>query len=173
MANTYKLIASSTVGAGGTSAIEFTFIPQTYTDLYLVCSLRMTEAGTDNWGMLTFNNIGGTSNSAIYIRGNGSTAVSASGLNDYFMRGVIANGATSTASTFASNSIYIPNYTSTTTNKSVSIEGAMENNATYGYLPLAAALVTNTAAVTSIKLVPFSGTWVQYTTAYLYGIKNS
>ena len=49
----------------------------------------------------------------------------------------------------------------------------MENNATYAFLPLSAVLLANTAAVTSIKLVPFSGTWVQYTTAYLYGIKNS
>lgn len=172
MSTNMTLIETKTVGSGGAANIEFTSIPQTYTDLYLVCSLRMTEAGTDNWAMLTFNNIGGTSNNAIFIRGNGSTAVSASGLNADFMRGVIANGATSTASTFASGSVYIPNYTSTTTNKSASIESAMENNATYGYLPLTAALVTNTAAVTSIKLVPFSGTWVQHSSASLYGISN-
>jgi len=172
MSTNMTLIETKTVGSGGAADIEFTSIPQTYTDLYLVCSLRMTEAGTDNWAMLTFNNIGGTSNNAIFIRGNGSTAVSSSGLNADFMRGVIANGATSTASTFASGSVYIPNYTSTTTNKSASIESAMENNATYGYLPLTAALVTNTAAVTSIKLVPFSGTWVQHSSASLYGISN-
>ena len=33
MANTYKLIASNTVGSGGSSGIDFTSIPATYTDL--------------------------------------------------------------------------------------------------------------------------------------------
>jgi hypothetical protein len=38
MAATYKLIETVTVGSGGAANIEFTSIPQTYTDLKLVIS---------------------------------------------------------------------------------------------------------------------------------------
>ena len=40
MANTYELIASSTVGAGGASSIDFNSIPNTYTDLLVKLSGR-------------------------------------------------------------------------------------------------------------------------------------
>ena len=35
---TYTLIASNTVGSGGTASIEFNSIPQTYTDLLIKIS---------------------------------------------------------------------------------------------------------------------------------------
>ena len=40
MADTYTLISSVTVGAGGASSIDFTSIPATYTDLLVKFSLR-------------------------------------------------------------------------------------------------------------------------------------
>jgi len=40
MPNTMTLIASSTVGAGGSTAITFSSIPSTYTDLVIKHSLR-------------------------------------------------------------------------------------------------------------------------------------
>jgi hypothetical protein len=173
MANTYTLIASSTVGSGGTANIEFTSIPSTYTDLLLSCSVRTNQAVTDEWVQLTFNNVGGTSYNTITIRGNGSTTASGTRPNDAWIQGITTNGATSTASTFASGSVYIPKYTSTTINKSVSIDAVMENNATYGYTTFSAGILSNTAAITSIKLTTTGGSFVQYSTAYLYGISNS
>ena len=44
MANTYELISSVTVGAGGTTSVSFASIPQTYTDLKLVGSARGSRA---------------------------------------------------------------------------------------------------------------------------------
>jgi hypothetical protein len=52
MANTYEIISSVTVGAGGAAYIEFTNIPQTYTDLNLVFSGRNTSSG--DWFSLKF-----------------------------------------------------------------------------------------------------------------------
>jgi hypothetical protein len=40
----YNLIATTTVGSGGAASIDFTGIPQTYTDLFLVSSLRSNAA---------------------------------------------------------------------------------------------------------------------------------
>jgi hypothetical protein len=172
MANTYTLIASNTVGSGGAASIEFTSIPQTYTDLFLATSLRTSETEVNNWVKLTFNNTAGTSNNVLYVRGNGTDVVSTTGFSSDFMRGVIANGSLSTGSVFGSNSVYIPNYTSSN-QKTASIEGVMENNATSHYIVMTASRLTNTAAVTSIQLTAYAASLDQYSTAYLYGIKNS
>jgi hypothetical protein len=80
------------------------------------------------------------------------------------------NGAT--ASTFGNGEVYIPNYAGST-NKSMSADGVSENNGTEAYTDLIANLWSNTSAITSILLYPDSGTWQQYSTATLYGIKNS
>jgi len=48
MANTYTLIDKGEVGSGGSSAITFTSIPSTYTDLKLVFTGRITaNSGID------------------------------------------------------------------------------------------------------------------------------
>lgn len=164
MANTYTLIASSTVGSGGAANIEFTSIPSTYTDLLLKISLRGSFAGVADNITLTINNSAiGTPKS---VFGNGASAVSNA---DPF----VYTASTATASTFGNGEIYIPNYTSSN-NKSISADTVSENNATTAYTFLTAALWSNSAAITSIKLAPADGgTWNQYSTAYLYGIKNS
>ena len=78
-----------------------------------------------------------------------------------------------TASTFNNNSIYIPNYTGST-NKAFSVDGVAENNAARASLILAAGLWSNTAAITSLSLsLRTTPNMVQYSTATLYGIKNS
>jgi hypothetical protein len=172
MANTYTLISSVTVGSGGQVALEFTSIPQTYTDLCLAYSIRTTEVEVNNWGKLTFNNIAGTSNNVLFLRGNGTNVATSTGLSSDFMRGIIANGTLSTGSTFGSNSVYIPNYTSSN-QKVAAASGAMENNASDHYRVTSTSRLTNTSAITSIELTAYAGNFVQYTTAYLYGIKNS
>jgi len=65
MANTFELIASSTVGAGGAANIDFTSIPATFTDLYLVVSGRTNRStgATEDPLCITFN--GSSSNFTI------------------------------------------------------------------------------------------------------------
>jgi hypothetical protein len=172
MANTMTLIQSVTVGAGGATSIDFTSIPSTYTDLCLLLSGRSSAGGTGaNDGHLTFNG----SSSAYFSRllygtGGATGSASNSGSYMYWVGGAVSNGLTS--NTYSNSMIYIPNYAGATY-KSVSFDGVNENNGSYGTQLITAGLWSNTSAITSISLSLDYGNFVQYSTAYLYGIKNS
>lgn len=172
MANTYQLISSVTVGSGGASSIDFTSIPATYTDLCIKLSLRDTRSNTANNFFINFNGVT-TNRTYRYLSGNGSAASSSSGSDGTIG---VTDSATATASTFNSAEIYIPNYAGNT-NKSMSSDSVMENNATAAEQWLTASLWSNTAAITSIAIAPNTGpgpaVWAQHSTAYLYGIKKS
>jgi hypothetical protein len=168
MPNTFELIASSTVGAGGAASIVFSSIPNTYTDLVLKLSVRSVGTST-NAILLRLN--GSSANGTIRaIEGNGSAASSWSDTSSY--AGNIPPS-TYTASTFANNEVYIPNYNSSNF-KSSSVDSVTENNATSALADLQANLWSQTAAITSITLAP-NGTnnFAEFSTAYLYGVKNA
>lgn len=163
---TYKLIETVTVGAGGSASITFSSIPQTYTDLLIVVSGRCTGSG--NGLNITFNsNTSNYSNRA--LQGSGSSAGS---FGTYNRNAGFVSFSSETASVFGSSAIYIPNYAGST-NKSYSADGVSENNATTSYLGIIAGLWSNTAAITSASLSAMDGNLVQYSSASLYGIKNS
>ncbi len=168
MPNTFELIASSTVGAGGTANITFSSIPSTFTDLIIKLSARSSDSATSAGVVMQFN---GSSSSLSYrlLEGDGSTAASYNGTTG---RVGVTDAATSTASTFGSLEVYIPNYAGST-NKSSSTDSVQETNATTAYADLSANLWSNTAAITSIALTLQAGSFVQYSTAYLYGVKNA
>jgi hypothetical protein len=176
MANTYIPIATVTVGSGGAANIEFTSIPQTYTDLLVKCSLRQSgyTGVTWDWLKFRFNGSSATVYSSRDLEGNGSNVYSNTFTSQNGMVKLgLANSTTSTSNTFSNNELYIPNYTSSN-NKSASGDGVHEDNATAAIAVLGAGLWSNTAAITSITLFPENGTaWVQYSTATLYGIKNT
>jgi len=170
MANTYVAIATVTVGSGGASSIEFTSIPGTYTDLLLSVSAR---SATNNTGNLWLQVNGSTATlPAILFFGDGSAAgSSSSGATDYIWNYSVP--ANYTANTFSNNEYYFPNYTGSS-NKSVIHNGVTENNATTAFTVLSGATYNISAAITSLKLsIYFSGNIAQYSTATLYGIKNS
>jgi len=167
MALTYTAIATTTVGSGGAANIEFTSIPATYTDLLVKLSTRTNNTGDGNGTKISFN--GSTSDlSSRYLYGTGSTAGSGSSATDGFI--AIVNGTTETSNTFSNTDIYIPNYAGSN-NKSAASDSVMENNATGAYQVFYAVLWSNAAAITSVTLTPGLGSWVQYSTATLYGIK--
>jgi hypothetical protein len=166
MANTYTLIASSTVGSGGAAEIDFTAIPATYTDLCLKLSIRTDKATLGDVWLLKLNT-SSADFTARWIEGNGASASSGSSI----LYGALV-GSSATASTFNNTEIYFPNYAGST-NKSFSVDSVTENNATTAYIDLAAGLWSQTAAITGINISITSNNLVQYSTAYLYGIKNS
>jgi hypothetical protein len=171
MANTYTLIASATVGSGGTGSFNFTSIPQTYTDLVILSSFR-SNRGNSNIADFGVQFNGSSSNyTRRRIFGDGSGVASDTGV-------ALGNAAGNLASTFSSHIVYIPNYTLSNF-KSFSIDSVTENNAasSFTYANLIAALWSDTSAITSIEVRDFSdgntNNLVQYATAYLYGISNS
>ena len=163
MANTYTLINSTTVGSGGAANITFSSIPATYTDLKLVFSLRSDTTGVTEFEV----ELNSTNPTEKELRGNG---ISASSNTNAF---ILANASTTTASTFSNGEVYVSNYAGSNA-KTTSIDNVTENNATAAYAETAAGYYSSvTGAVTSIRLADNYGSWVQYSTAYLYGIKNS
>jgi hypothetical protein len=144
-----KLIESKTLATAAAS-IEFTSIPQDGTDLLLVSSLR--SVSTDDGVFVRFNGTNsGYSTRTLY--GNGSAA--ASSTNPYGVTSALflatIPGTSWTSNTFHSAQLYIPNYAGST-NKSTSLDGVGENNATLNYMDLGAGLWSNTAAITSILI---------------------
>ena len=166
---TYTLISSVTVGSGGAASIGFSSIPSTFTDLQIFISARTnaTEASGGYYNTVKFNGVS-TNITSRYLYGTGAGAGSGNA-SDIYTYNAPSNY---TASTFASTSIYIPNYTSANY-KSVSIDDVIETNATGSPSELLAGLWSNTAAITQIDFTPAGGSFVQYSTAYLYGISNA
>jgi hypothetical protein len=172
MANTFVKIQTVTVGSGGAATIDFTSIPQTYTDLKVVLSTRDAYAGIFDGIKITFNS-NTTGYSWRYVEGTGAAVSSGNASSQAFGQGGVSSGANATASVFGSQEVYIPNYTSSN-NKSFSAEGVQEHNGATGYAYLFANLWANTAAITSISITPYQPVnFVQYTSATLYGIKSS
>ena len=171
MATTYQLISSVTLGSSAAN-IEFTSIPQTYTDLELVFSGRSARTSERDSVELTFNsstsNYVGRMNIGNGVSNGGNTSYGTSSINR-----MDVSDANSTANTFGNMKIYIPNYTGSNY-KSVSIDSVYEHNGTYAYQYLVSGIWSDTAAITSIKLALEIGpTFVQYSNAYLYGISNA
>lgn len=165
---TMTKLATVTVGAGGSSSVSFSSIPQTYTDLSLLISSRNTNNdGSDNMlislngsssnfsGRYLFTNTNGTLNS-----GTDTTPAGA------------YNGGNTTASTFSNVSVYFPNYTSANY-KSFSVDSVAENNGTQSNLYFDAKLWSSTEAITSMSFTCTSGNFAQHTTFTLYGIRNA
>jgi hypothetical protein len=163
----YK-IESVEVGSAGAANITFSSIPSGYTDLKLVLCARTSAASANDNFWLMFNSTSTTySERSLYGSGTAAASGNSSGTNVRYLGPV--PGATSTASTFGNSEIYIPNYASSN-QKSVSIDGVAENNATAAYSQIQAVLWSGTAAITAIQIGLITGNFVQYTTATLYGI---
>ena len=169
MATTYTLIQPAVVvGSGGATDITFSAIPATYTDLVVKLSSRTNRANAVDFLQINFNG-SAASFTARGIEGNGASA--ASYTDTVFIGATSGNSAT--ASTFGNLEIYIPNYAGSS-NKSYSADSVSETNGTTAYTELVAGLWSNTAAITSIKLLSATANnFLQYSTAYLYGVSNA
>jgi hypothetical protein len=167
MAN-MQLIETKTAGAGGVSNFDFTSIPATYTDLYILCSLRSSISANADDIYIQFNNSSSNFNWKNIVGVGSGAPVSQNNTNNQV--GTIP-AASMTAGSFGNASIYITSYASANY-KSVSSDSVAENNATRGDQAFYSTLWSNTAAITSVKLLPSSGTFLEFSTASLYGISN-
>ena len=172
MAATYTLI-SSNVLASSAASVTFSTIPSTYTDLVLRISARNADAVFGRILRYTFNNNTGTVYSYTELSGSGTTAASNRAIGDaYGVLGSI-NGGGTTANTFGSMEVYIPNYL-VSANKPVSSFAVTElNSDVNNQIKIDADLFQSTTAISSIELFLNSGSFVSGSSFYLYGIKNS
>ena len=149
---THILIETVTVGAGGASSIEFTSIPQTYTDLRIVLSARSLQGNIYGGGVLQFNSDTGSNYKWRRLRADGSATASDNSTSATSITNWDVAGANATASVFGTVIFDIPNYTSAD-QKSVSLEYVGENNATEAHMGMVAGLWTSTSAITSLSLI--------------------
>jgi len=178
MANTFELIASSTVGSGGVAAVDFTSIPSTFTDLCVKWSARTDNSNIFGYNYVYLNGAQTSYTAARVIEGTGS------GVSSYTQATTCAAnldsvGNSSTGSTFENSEMYIPNYAGSN-NKSFSIDAVGENNATTAYSQLIAGLWSSSSAINRItfstsatSLTGGSPKFMQYSTFYVYGVKNA
>ena len=164
---TMTLIETKTLGTAA-SAIEFTSIPQTYTDLVFLVSARSSNTGAvyDN----LFITVNGTSSgySERLLYGDGSATGSVAEALTRF-RFFYTTTFSTTSNTFGNGQLYIPNYAGAT-NKSMSSESVAENNGTSSLQSITAHLWSNSAAITTVRFALDVGNLVVGSTISLYGI---
>jgi hypothetical protein len=163
------LIASSTVGSGGAASVTFSSIPQTYTDLVIVLSARHNTTGADN----VIAQLNGTTTGYTfrYLGSDGTSVQNYTQASLGFSSGMPfgnIGGTSYTTSTFNNLMLLLPNYTGAQAKIGLG-DGVFENNSTVAYMSLLASASTVTAAVTSIVVKPANYSFVEFTTAYLYG----
>jgi hypothetical protein len=164
-----QLIESKTLGTAQAS-IEFTSIPQTFTDLVALVSVRSTRSLVLDDVYLSVNSITSGYTGRI-LSGSGSSATSGAnaGAGDKFYFMLVTSAANATSNTFGNGSVYVSNYTGST-NKSFSFDSVSENNATEAYQYLASGLLSNTAAITSLTFSAGVGNLAVGSTISLYGV---
>ena len=159
-----KLIATQTLATAAAS-IEFTSIPQDGTDLVVLTSLRNTTA-TSGWADAFIRPNGATTNlSSRVLYGTGSGTGSLTDTNIYHQA---VNGS-ATANTFSNSIIYITNYAGNTA-KSISVDTVTEQNTTAALQAITAGLWNNTAAITSLTIVPTADSFAAGCIISLYKI---
>jgi hypothetical protein len=173
MPNTWTKIASTTVGTGGAGAVTFSSIPNTYTDLCIIGSARMTSAYTSVEFYMIINGDGSTLYSGTLLQAAYSTVTSPRTSNTTYANNFNSPAASNNAGMFGNMSMYMPNYANTSTFKSYSQDSvaAIFTN-TNNNLLMSSGLYRSTAAVNSLQMLP-TGNWAQHTSFTLYGIKNT
>ena len=162
-ASSYESIQTVTVGAGGSSSVTFSSIPSTYAHLQIRYFLKGSAA---NWNMIQFN--GDTGNNYTYhaVYGNGASAL-AGGLTG--LTGWDFNYNNSTTA-FQGGVMDILDYSNTNKYKTGRCLHGFDENGS-GIIELNSGLWMSTSAINSFTITQVSGSFSQYSTFALYGIK--
>jgi len=160
----YDALASVTVPSGGVASVNFAAIPTEYKHLQIrVTQLNSTTAST----ILRINGDSGSNYSRHYLYGSGSVAGSA-GVGSQTGIPVVYNESTTYA---AVGIIDILDYRSVIKNKTVrSLEGYDANGSGYLFF-YSGSWMNSSSAITSLTLSPDGGTFNQFSSFALYGVK--
>jgi len=161
----YDSIATTTVGAGGASFVEFTSIPSTYTHLQIRIS-SLGSADAQQGLNTTYNGDTGTNYSSHGVSATRSSTGFFATANDniqYFGFSLFSG--------YPSTSVIdILDYANTNKFKTMKcLTGCDRSSA--GIVYFFSGVWRNTNAITSIKITPNSGNFNQHSSFALYGIK--
>lgn len=163
MPATWTLIA--TASPGGTAAGTFSSIPQTYTDLVIVCNTRVTSA----WDVQAFQLNGANSSyDQIYSEGGGNT--SGVGTLQIAYRVNYIPG-TSYSGVWDTSIYHLPRYAQANTFKTLLTQGGAGANGGFFAQSTVSTYAGTPAAVTSIVYgTANGGTYASNSTIKLFGI---
>jgi len=162
MPKTYTPISTVKIDNSSTTTLDFTSIPQTYTDLVLVCSYGLTAGDL----YLRINNdTANYSDTELYGNGTAANSTRLSNRSGYYLsdQGITKPGP-ATVST-----VHFNNYSNTTTYKNVLWRSDDVGVSTEAHI----GLWRSTAAITSINciIINVSGVITPGSQFTLYGIK--
>ncbi len=171
--NSYESIATVTVGAGGSSSIDFTSIPNTYKHLQIRMGSKINNAS--DWVTIAMRVGNGSVDSGsnyayhdIFGQGSSVTAQAATSQNRMY----IGWASGSSYSSLGLVVLDLLDYANTNKNKTVRSLTGIDNNGS-GIISLESNLWMSTSAVNTISIFPHSGTaFQQYSHFALYGIKG-
>ncbi len=168
----YESIATINVGSGGSSSINFTSIPLTYTHLQIRYIARDGRSNTNSACSLRFNSDSSNNYSEHNIDGSGSAVLAAGTANTSSLGLVNISGSTAPTNVFGAGVVDILDYTNTNKYKTVRSIGGHENNSS-GFIVFSSGSWRSMSAVTSITILPLVANFSQYSQFALYGIKGS
>lgn len=173
-ATSYESIATYTVGAGGTSAISFTSIPNTFKHLQVRLLSRTDRGDTNDFMTIRFNSDSGTNYSYHSLYGNGSSAGAAdTGTSTGTPWSGVTAGGNATASIFGAAVVDVLDYENTNKYKTVRLLSGTDQNSTTGRIYFMSNLWRSTSAITTLTIIPTYGSnFAQYSQFALYGIKG-
>jgi hypothetical protein len=163
----FESIQTVTVGAGGSSTVTFSSIPQTYTHLQ-VRGIARTNSTTQDYFLVKPNNSNLSARHG--LSGTGSVAA-AQGSTSVFDFGVITKS-NDLSNTFSIMILDILDYKDTNKNKTLkALTGYDVNNP--GQFNIMSGLYNSTSAISSLVITTYSGTsYGQYSSFALYGIRE-
>ena len=171
----FESIATTTVGSGGASTIDFTSISSSYTHLQIRMLVRTNRADTGDTIWIRCNSDTGSNYTAHILWGDGaSVGAQANYTNDrMYLQYYGIPGNNATASVFGVCVLDLLDYANTNKYKTVRMLSGQDRNGA-GDVELNSGLWMSTSAVSSITISPRYGTgFVQYSSFALYGIKSA
>lgn len=171
--NSYESISTVTVGAGGSSSISFTGIPNTYKHLQLRVMAKDSRVAAASNLYVQFNSDTGANYTGHNFYGNGSGTAAgfdgASQTSSALMRVATTNAP---SSVFGVGVIDILDYANTNKYKTLRSLSGFDDNAGNGQIYFWSGLWMNTAsAISTITITPVTSPIVQYSHFALYGVK--
>jgi hypothetical protein len=170
---TYTLIASTTLSSTA-STITFSSIPNTYTDLVILASVKTnTLSDSDGaYAMLSLNGTSTTNTGSRFCYTNASASSASAGTGYSAPNWVLGWGGGSEGG-WSCTTYYIYNYASTPF-KSIRSDSWQEAGTQFNCRNgMSAGFFDDSTAINSVTINSVAGSYIAQSTMYLYGISNA
>ena len=166
--NSYESIATVTVGSGGSSSISFSSIPATYTHLQIRALTSNASYSTSSASLYLNSDTTAGNYRNHYLFGSGSSAAAGTDGNSAG-NGMMGSGMSTGPAAWV---IDLLDYKDTNKYKTIRLLNGWDANGS-GYVWFGSNLWMNTAAVSTFTITTGVGTFAEYSSFALYGIKGA